>query len=143
LRIPLCLDCDLSCSGEIRELIERRQDDLDVCIDHAARVPLGEPFELKKLLVLARYPRIYVKLSALWSRSGEEYPYRDTHDLIWTLYHAFGPSRLLWGSDFPAVERKVGYARAISVLRTAIPWLADEDRRQTLGNTASKIWPAA
>ena len=141
LKLPISLEFDLSRSRHIEGVLERHQKDLDVCIDHVAGVSVDEPFVLKRLLLLARYPRVYVKLSDIWSRSKQDYPYRDTYDLVWTLYHSFGPSRLLWGSDFPNVERRVGYAKALSLFRQEIPWLADEDRRWILGKTALKLWP--
>jgi len=59
-------------------------------------------------LALARYERVFVKLSHLWSLSHEAYPYPDTHDQVRKLYDAFGPRRLVWGSDWPLVESYCG-----------------------------------
>ena len=140
LKVPVCVECDLSASRQLEGVIERHKD-IDICIDHVAGVSVDDPFVVKRLLLLARYPRVYVKLSDIWSRSKQDYPYRDTHDIVWTLYNAFGPSRLLWGSDYPGVERRVGYAKALSLFREEMPWLADEDRRWIVGKTAFKLWP--
>ena len=65
------------------------------CIDHMANCPINKSDDLKKLLALAEYPRVYVKISHLRSLSKEKYPYKDTHDPVKRLYDKFGPKRLL------------------------------------------------
>ncbi len=111
LKVPMCVLCPVSRIADVEEVIRRHDGALDVCIDHMADCPIDKPDELKKLLALARYPRVYVKLSHLWSLSREAYPYRDTHEQVRRLYDAFGPQRLMWGTDWPAVEDYCGYGR--------------------------------
>ena len=119
----------------------RYGDRLDVCIDHMADSPIDHPEELKKLLVLARYERVYVKLSHLWSLSREAYPYRDTHEQVRRLYDAFGPKRLMWGTDWPEVDKYCGYGKALALYRDEIEFFNDDDRRWILGQTALRLWP--
>jgi L-fuconolactonase len=142
LGIPLCVLCSTSRLPDVERVIERQRDRLDVCIDHMADCPIGQPEELKKLLALARYPRVFVKLSHLWSLSRQEYPYRDTHDQVRRLYDAFGPQRLMWGTDWPGVEEYCGYGRALALFRDEIKFFTDEDRKWILGGTALRLWPA-
>jgi predicted TIM-barrel fold metal-dependent hydrolase len=143
LKIPLCVLCPIGRIPDAEKVIERHNGTLDVCIDHMADCPIDQPDELKKLLRLARYPRVVVKLSHLWSLSGEEYPYRDTHDQVHRLYDAFGPQRLMWGTDWPGVEEYCGYARALALYRDEIKFFNDDDRKWILGQTALKLWPFA
>lgn len=140
-RIPMCVLCPISRIPDVEKVIERHDGRLDVCIDHMADSPIDEPDELKKLLRLARYPRVYVKLSHLWSLSKQKYPYRDTHDQVHRLYDAFGPRRLMWGTDWPGVENYCGYGRALALYRNEIKFFNDHDRKWILGETALKLWP--
>jgi predicted TIM-barrel fold metal-dependent hydrolase len=126
---------------DVARLVERYKERLDVCIDHMADCPIDRPDELRKLVDLARYPRVYVKISHLWSLSRAAYPYRDTFDQVKRLYDAFGPERLMWGSDWPGVEAFCGYAQALALYRGEIPFFSDNDRRWILGKTALKLWP--
>jgi predicted TIM-barrel fold metal-dependent hydrolase len=140
LRVPMCILCPIDRIPDVERVIARH-DQLDVCIDHMADCPIDQPEELKKLLALAKYPRVYVKLSHLWLLSRETYPYRDTHDHVRKLYDAFGPRRLMWGTDWPAVDDYCGYAKALALYRDEIKFFSDDDRRWVLGQTALKLWP--
>ncbi len=139
----MCILCPIGRIPDVNRVIDRYRDSLDVCIDHMADSPIDQPDELKKLLALARYPRVFVKLSHLWSLSREAYPYRDTHPQVRRLYDAFGPERLMWGTDWPAVEDYCGYAKALALYRDEIKFFTDDDRKWILGGTARKLWPFA
>ena len=141
LGVPMCVLCPIGRIPDVERVIERYRGRLDVCIDHMADSPIDQPQELDKLLALARYERVFVKLSHLWSLSHQEYPYRDTHDQVHRLYDAFGPHHLMWGTDWPAVEDYCGYAKALALYRDEIKFFNDDDRKWILGQTALKLWP--
>jgi predicted TIM-barrel fold metal-dependent hydrolase len=143
LKIPLCVLCPSTRLPDVGKLIERHKESLDVCIDHMADCPIDKPDELKKLLALAEHPRVYVKISHLWSLSREKYPYKDTHDQVKRLYDKFGPKRLMWGTDWPMVEKHCGYAKAVALYRDELSFFTAEDRRWILVGTALKLWPFA
>ena len=140
LKVPMTVLTSTTRLPEVAKLIESFPD-LDVVIDHMADCPPDRPAELQKLLDLARYPRVYVKISHTWSLSKEPYPYRDTYDQVHKLYDAFGPQRLMWGTDWPLVERHCGYAGALAIVRDELKFLNDEDKRWILGKTVERIWP--
>ena len=140
LKIPMCILCPSARLPDVAKVIERHKDNLDVCIDHMADCPIDKPDELKKLLALAKYPRVFVKISHLWSLSKEKYPYKDTHDLVKRVYDSFGPKRLMWGTDWPGVEQYCGYAKALALYRDELTFFNAEDRRWILGATALKLW---
>lgn len=142
LKVPLCVLCPIERIPDVEKVVERYSDRLDVCIDHMADSPIDRPDELNKLLALARYRRVYVKISHLWSLSREPYPYRDTHQQVRRLYDAFGPERLMWGTDWPMVEQYCTYQQALALYRDEIQFFSDEDRKWILGQTALKLWPA-
>jgi predicted TIM-barrel fold metal-dependent hydrolase len=120
LKVPLCVLCDTDRLTDVTRVIERYRDSLDVCIDHMADCPIDQPDELKKLVALARWPRVFVKISHLWSLSRQKYPYKDTHDQVKRLSDAFGPPRLMWGTDWPMAEKYCGYAKALALYRDEI-----------------------
>ena len=109
-----------------------------VVIDH-----FGKPSEssgindpgFKYLLGLGRTRQVWVKLSA---------PYRSSDaiaaDAAPKLLAAFGPERLLWGSDWPhtGYEGKVSHLRLRAQLDT---WVPDKDaRRIVLAETPAKLF---
>ncbi len=142
LQVPMTVLTSTMRLPQVSRLIERFPD-LDVVIDHMADCPPDRPEELGKLLDLARYPRVFVKISHTWSISKQPYPYVDTHDQLKKLYDAFGPRRLMWGTDWPLVERHCGYAKALAMVREELKFLNDEDKRWMLGRTIERVWPFA
>ena len=140
LKVPMTVLTSTSRLPEVARLIERHPD-LDVVIDHMADCPPDRPGELAKLLDLARFPRVFVKISHTWSVSKQPYPYADTHTQVKKLYDAFGPRRLMWGTDWPLVERACGYAKALAMVRDELRFLNDDDKGWMLAKTIERIWP--
>jgi len=124
---------------DVAVLVEKFPD-LTVVIDHMADCPADRPDELKKLLALARYPRVFVKVSHTWSVSKLPYPYPDAQEQVKRLYDAFGPQRLMWGTDWPLVEAHCGYAKALAMVRAEMKFLNDEDKSWMLSRTVERVW---
>jgi L-fuconolactonase len=143
LRVPVCLWCGVPRLPDVTRLVERYHERLYFCIDHMADCPVDQPTELKKLLALARFPRVVVKISHLWSLSRQAYPYRDTHEQVRRVYDAFGPQRLMAATDWPLVERHCSYEKALDLYRGEIGFFTSEDRRWILRGTARKLWSFA
>jgi len=147
---PLWKRCgDLKASMNILTDIDRMPDigalaekfpDLTVVIDHMADCPADRPEKLQKLLALARYPRVFVKVSHTWSVSKQPYPYRDAQEQVKRLYDAFGPQRLMWGTDWPLVEAHCGYAKALAMVRDEMKFLNDDDKSWMLSRTIERVW---
>ncbi len=115
--------------------------ELDVVVDHMADPRLDHPEDLPPLLALARYPRVYVKISHTWSISREDYPWRDTQDIVERVYQAFGGRRIMAATDWPVCLQRTTYARTLAVVRDEMPFIAAEDREWVLGRTALALWP--
>jgi predicted TIM-barrel fold metal-dependent hydrolase len=117
-------------------------------IDHLARIDLkaADPLpEFKRLLALARYAQVWVKVSELsvLSPSGK-YPYKDTFPWVRRLYDTFGPDRLLWGTGFPGATRaqagRPSLQEELDLIRKEIPFFTAADRAKVLGRNAAKLW---
>lgn len=140
LKVPMTILAAPSRMPDLIPWIEQNPD-LTVVIDHMADSPLNHPDELNKLLALARYPQVYVKNSHMWSLSQQPYPYPDAAQQVKQVFDAFGPQRLMWGTDWPICLNKLSYAQAVALYRDHLAWLTPKDRDQILYKTVQQIWP--
>jgi L-fuconolactonase len=140
LKIPIQILAPISRMPDIAPLAERCPD-LTVVIDHMADCPADAPKELEKLIALARYPKVFVKISHTWAVSRQGYPYLDAQENVKRLYAAFGPQRLMWGTDWPLVEERASYRQALTVVRDEMKFLNEEDKSWILSKSIERVWP--
>ncbi|HDG1690935.1 TPA: amidohydrolase family protein [Kluyvera georgiana] len=140
LKVPMTILAAPSRMPDLIPWIEQNPE-LTVVIDHMADSPLNHPDELNKLLALARYPQVYVKISHMWSLSQQSYPYPDAAQQVKQVFDAFGAQRLMWGTDWPICLNKLSYAQAVALYRDHLAWLTPKDREQILYKTVQQIWP--
>jgi predicted TIM-barrel fold metal-dependent hydrolase len=120
-----------------------------VAIDHLSQIDLKSPdakTEMEKLLALARYPQVFVKVSELASvsKSGT-YPFDDAYPWVQQVYEAFGAERLLWGTGYPgpaarAEAKRPTVAEELRIIREKLTFLSAADRDKILGLNAQKLW---
>ena len=114
-----------------------------VILDHVGGAPMDEdpPYPLlSNVLKMAEYPNVMVKLTPQPHKSKEPYPHRDTFPTFRRIYDAFGPRRLMWGTNFPGVLRGVGYLPALELFRTHMNLLTEEDKEWLFHKTARTVW---
>ena len=140
LKVPMLILTSTSRLPAVAKWIDRYPD-IKISIDHMASCPIDQPDELQKLLDLAKFPHVYVKISHTWSLSKEPYPHRDTWDQVKKLYDVYGPQRLMWGTDWPGVEESSSYAKALQLVRDEMDFLSEDDKRWILGKTVEELWP--
>jgi L-fuconolactonase len=114
-----------------------------VVLDHMGHAAVqegvrSEAFQL--LLSLARFPRVYIKLSGFYYLSRQPYPYGDCAEPVRALVDRFGPGRLMWGSDFPHVLLKAGYQRTLQVIERCCPFLGAAELKSIMGETARGLY---
>jgi L-fuconolactonase len=115
--------------------------DVDVIIDHMADGIDGDANNFQRLLSLARYPQVYLKIGHISVNSSQDYPWRDTHDLVKQVSQAYGVQRIMWGSDWPLCLNRLAYAQAISVVRDEMDFFSKEDLEWIFGRSALRFWP--
>ncbi len=142
LAIPMQVYAPITRMPDLVPLIEECPD-LTVVIDHMADCPVDRPQELEKLIALARYPRIFVKISHTWSISRQAYPWLDAQEHVKRLHAAYGPRRLMWASDWPIDLSWTTYEKTLSVVRAEMKFLNEDDKGWILGGTAQQVWPFA
>lgn len=128
--------------GAVEPIIARFSD-VTVVLDHNGGAPPLEPeprplFETVKSL--AQYPNLYVKLTPQPHRSEQDFPHADTWDLYRRLYDAFGPQRLMWGTNFPGVMQGLGYGPALELFSQHIDWLTADDRQAIFADVPLRVW---
>jgi predicted TIM-barrel fold metal-dependent hydrolase len=76
---------------------------------------------LGPLLALARSPNVFVKFSGLYAIGdpADELFGAITQPFVDLALEAFGPERLLWGSDFPPVLDHMSFARTLDAEQLA------------------------
>jgi L-fuconolactonase len=76
LKVPMTILTLAARLPDLVPLIEANPE-LTVVIDHKVDCPLDRPDLLKLLLDLARYPKVFFKISDIWSLSKQSYPFAD------------------------------------------------------------------
>ncbi len=126
----------------IRDLAERFSG-VQTSIDHMAHPNVDDGVQsaaFQSLLDLARFPHVFVKVTGYYYYSRQRYPYPDCWDLFRALYDCFGPSRLIWGSDFPHVLLATGYRRSIFMQERVYPFLSRDDLTLIMGQNAAGLY---
>jgi predicted TIM-barrel fold metal-dependent hydrolase len=116
----------------------------NVVIDHLARpdkiTTSAEQVWFQHLLALAQFKQVYVKLSALAFMSREPYPHQDILALVRQVFDAFGPERLMWGSDTPISQNPATLPETLRLIDLALPEASPEDRAAIMGRTAARLF---
>jgi L-fuconolactonase len=96
---------------------------------------------LNEVLLSARIPNIYLKVSGFAYASAQkwDFPYKDTHWILERAYEHFGAERLCWGSDYPVVRFFMTYRQAIEVFRTYCTFLTHEEKEKVLGVNLERL----
>ena len=128
--------------GELAE----RFPEVPIVIDHLAHPRVSQGVEaagFQTLLGLDRHSNVFIKVSGYYHFSDQPDPYANCWELVRAIHDRYGPERLIWGSDFPHVERTTGYGRSLDLVRRDLPYFSDADRILILGGNASRLyWPA-
>ena len=118
---------------------------LKLILDHMGypQVDTNEA-EFQPIVDLAQHDNMYLKLSDVAGRSGQDFPYTDVHPFIEKLVGAFGAERVVWGTGYPGHHRaKHNWPtldQELQLVREGLPFLTNAQRERILGGTAAEIW---
>lgn len=127
----------------------RRFPEVPVVVDHCG-VPLlpGRLHDdhlsgLGDVLALAEYPNVALKWSHAPRLSGTVYPYPDVLATLLRVVEAFGPQRVMWGSDHTESRDHHSWAESLYYIRDT-PELSPEEKAWILGRSLRTLlgWPA-
>jgi L-fuconolactonase len=113
-------------------------------LDHLAKPPVKaqqqQPWEAG-IRALAKFNNVFCKLSGLvteadWKTWKAEHiaPYLDV------ALEAFGPNRLMIGSDWPVCTVAASYSQVMNLIEDYLSQFSGDVRDKILGGNAEKLW---
>jgi L-fuconolactonase len=96
--------------------------------------------QYRQTLELSRFPNTYVKLHGMGEFCQPPFPYQEIPPYLKMAYDAFGPRRMMWGSDYPRVVLREGYRNALRFTMEQLPFCSSEDLEWVFGGTALSLW---
>lgn len=146
LKMPVGVMCFQGLKLHYDDILEllKLSPETTLVLDHFAFTSLSETGNesFRMLVKLANHPQVYVKISALF-RQGDTFPYALVlKERLKVLLEAFGPERLMFGTDFPFVlEQKEQYGGTIDLVTS---WFGEDEnaRASVMGGTAENVFGA-
>jgi L-fuconolactonase len=124
--------------------LAERLPDLPMVIDHLAKPHIRQHRTddwRPQFQAAARYPNVYCKLSGMITEADwRHWAAADLKPYVQTALDLFGPSRLMFGSDWPVCELAGSYEVVVAALKEALGPLSDSDRDSIFGGTASRFY---
>lgn len=124
-------------------LVERLPDQLFV-VDHMAKPliveGLTEPWG-GQMRELAGYPNVWCKVSGLVTEADwDAWRPKDFRPYLDLVFDAFGPDRLMFGSDWPVCLLAAEYGRVVDLIQDYTGDLPPAERNQVFGGTAARFY---
>jgi L-fuconolactonase len=121
----------------------RKYPDLPMVIDHFAKPYIAagemEPWA-SQIRELARHPRLFCKLSGLATEAGDGWDAARLKPYVDVVLEAFGPSRLMWGSDWPVLTLAGSYPQWFAAAQALTSHLTAAERGEIFGGTAARFY---
>ncbi len=96
--------------------------------------------EREMLEALAQHPNLTIKLPGFGEICELPYPFQEVPEAVRDSLEAFGPERVMWGSDFPPVSTREGYHHSLDFPLQYLADLSEQDREWIFGGAALKVW---
>jgi L-fuconolactonase len=118
--------------------------DVRMVIDHIAKpsIRTGEKthWELS-MAAMSTFPNVFCKLSGMvteakWKRWTRD----DFYPFIDEVMESFGPSRIMYGSDWPVCLLSASYAEQLNIVDTYIASLSENERTMIMGGNATAFY---
>ena len=109
-------------------------------VDHIAKPRISErvrsPWQ-ELITELSRRENVYCKLSGMATEANwKNWSQNDLAPYFDTILHAFGPRRLMFGSDWPVILLASEYKHWVDVVRSRITELSTSEQDAIMGGTA-------
>lgn len=120
-----------------------RYPDLPVVIDHGAKPPIaagGLEDWAGHMRGIARDTHAVCKLSGLATEAASGWTVETLRPYVDVLLDAFGPSRLMFGSDWPVLTNNGDYPGWLAAAEALTAGLSEADRGRVFGGTAARFY---
>ena len=94
---------------------------------------------IAKLLDLAAYGNVAVKISGACTLSHEPFPYADIWDPLARVFDAFGFDRCMWGTDWTRAINMLNYEQGVAAFRVT-DRITEGERAALMGGTLQQIF---
>ncbi|WP_425840076.1 amidohydrolase family protein [Streptomyces fractus] len=112
-----------------------------ILVDHLAVLPFltlpQAADHLDDLLALSKHTNIAVKASGVPSMANDPYPFPSTHEVLHRTVDAFGPGRVMWGTDITRMS--CDWRACVTHFTEHLPWLTGSDLELVMGQ-AVRNW---
>jgi L-fuconolactonase len=113
-------------------------------LDHIAKPRIGEklfsPWQ-EDLAVLAKFPNVVCKLSGMVTEARwKQWQAEDFHRYLDLVLAAFGPERVMIGSDWPVCTLSGDYAATMGVVTDYVQKFRSEVRDKILGGNCARFY---
>ena len=98
------------------------------------------PATYPRVIDMARFPNVYIKVSGEYAFSKKPWPYEDMKPMVEQIYEAYGPERMMWCTDSPWILEEPGYQQLVDLIDLHLPSLSKDEKEKIMGGTALKIW---
>jgi L-fuconolactonase len=123
--------------------VAARYPNLAIVVDHAAKPDIRggvrEPWATD-IAALAHAPNVTCKLSGLVTEAASDWSPDDLAFYVTHLLGAFGPDRLLWGSDWPVCLLAAEYDTWLDTAETLLTGCSDAERAAIFGGNAARLY---
>ncbi len=118
--------------------------ELSLVVDHMAKPPIagGQISQwLSELKAVAMFPNVYCKLSGLVTEADHSaWKPDDLRPFVESALELFGPTRLLFGSDYPVCLLAASYDRVLDSFRELLKELNDDERSRIFSKNAVEFY---
>jgi predicted TIM-barrel fold metal-dependent hydrolase len=126
--------------------LAQKHPDTQLVIDHLG---LPQPFEppapaepfadLEKVIALAAYDNVAIKVSGVCTLSHQAFPYEDIWQPLAEIFSAFGFDRCMWGTDWTRAVNILTYKEGVDAFRLT-EHLSDSEKSALMGGTLTKVY---
>jgi L-fuconolactonase len=124
----------------------RRHPALPIVIDHIAKPAIGSGDVAgwrDDIARLAALPQVHCKLSGIVTEAGADWTVERLRPCAQHVLEAFGPRRVLWGSDWPVLDLAADYGRWLAASEALLAHLDGAERAAVFGGNAQRFYRIA
>jgi L-fuconolactonase len=124
--------------------LSRRHPRLRIVIDHLAKPPIGSPERepwWSLIAAAAENPLVYGKISGLYPGGAmQDWTPDSLRPFVDRALGVFGPTRLMYGGDWPISVAAGGYDHVFAGLVEVLDGLAEAEREDVMSGTARRFY---
>lgn len=124
--------------------VDALPDDTRLVVDHIAKPRIGDgamqPWR-DLIAEIAKRPNVWCKMSGMVTEADwRTWSEKDLRPYVDHILTAFGPERVMFGSDWPVCLLAASYARVVAAAETLLAGLSEEKRQAVAGGNAMRFY---